>query len=318
MSNRDPFAEQREQAIALLQEHGLNHIAREIEKHISDFDVGRKMIEYIENEAVPYIGEYGSVSIGKSTVLAIGVMSKHAAEIRNQFGIESDNDVLEIATRLNAAATRLAAMNRVLEAEVKAYRGAALNYSPEPAIPDDPEHPHIVKGEFQSDKYPKTPRGKVPLSIKDPLAMDLLWEYAQRHRQIDRDFSNDLEFALRKEGFTPTQPTFGWETTKYGRRRTKELYIIDVENGVRDEIRPFEAADMLKVGWYTSPPWLAEVAEALGQNGLALNWNQMLEAVKQLKGSCTEWQESAAMACTSPDPKCTCSGCSYAREKNTG
>lgn len=45
--------------------------------------------------------------------------------------------------------------------------------------------PHIVNGEFQSDKYPNCPRGKVPLSVKDPTAQDLLWEYAQRRRAVE-------------------------------------------------------------------------------------------------------------------------------------
>jgi hypothetical protein len=53
---------------------------------------------------------------------------------------------------------------------------------------------HIVDGEFQSDKYPTTPRGKVPLSVKDPTAQDLLWEYALRRRSVDAEFSDDLEF----------------------------------------------------------------------------------------------------------------------------
>ena len=34
------------------------------------------------------------------------------------------------------------------------------------------------KGEFQSDKYPTCPPGKVPLSVKDKMAQDLLWIYA--------------------------------------------------------------------------------------------------------------------------------------------
>jgi hypothetical protein len=63
--------------------------------------------------------------------------------------------------------------------------------------------PHIVDGEFQSDKYPTCPRGKVPLSVKDPMAQDLLWEYAQRRRLVDSEFSDDLEFALRAAGFEP-------------------------------------------------------------------------------------------------------------------
>ena len=60
---------------------------------------------------------------------------------------------------------------------------------------------HIVNGEFQSDKYPKCPPGKVPLSTKDPMAQDLLWEYAQRRRAVDSEFSDDLEWALKDRGF---------------------------------------------------------------------------------------------------------------------
>jgi hypothetical protein len=62
---------------------------------------------------------------------------------------------------------------------------------------------HLIDGEFQSDKYPTTPRGKVPLSTKDPLAQDLLWEYAQRRRAVDAEFSDDLETALRLAGYVP-------------------------------------------------------------------------------------------------------------------
>jgi hypothetical protein len=67
---------------------------------------------------------------------------------------------------------------------------------------------HLIEGEFQSDKYPTTPRGKVPLSCKDPDAQDLLWEYAQRHRARDAEFSRDLEQALRNAGYVPPEP--GW------------------------------------------------------------------------------------------------------------
>jgi hypothetical protein len=62
---------------------------------------------------------------------------------------------------------------------------------------------HIIDGEFQSDKYPTCPSGKVPLSVKDPTAQDLLWEYAQRRRAVDAEFSEDLETALKNAGFVP-------------------------------------------------------------------------------------------------------------------
>ncbi len=62
---------------------------------------------------------------------------------------------------------------------------------------------HIIDGEFQSDKYPTTPRGKVPLSVKDKTAQDLLWTYAQRRRAVDAEFADDLETALRAAGYRP-------------------------------------------------------------------------------------------------------------------
>lgn len=57
---------------------------------------------------------------------------------------------------------------------------------------------------FKSDKYQECPAGKVPLSVKDPDAQPLLWEYAQLHRKKDPEFSDDLETALRNAGFVPS------------------------------------------------------------------------------------------------------------------
>lgn len=67
----------------------------------------------------------------------------------------------------------------------------------------DPDHPHLIDGQFQSDKYPTCPRSKVPLSCKDRTAQDLLWEYAQRRRTVDAEFSADMEEALRLAGYVP-------------------------------------------------------------------------------------------------------------------
>lgn len=60
---------------------------------------------------------------------------------------------------------------------------------------------HLIGGEFQSDKYPETPRGFVPLKCTDPMAQDLLWEYARRRRSVDAVFADDLEEALRLKGY---------------------------------------------------------------------------------------------------------------------
>jgi len=66
---------------------------------------------------------------------------------------------------------------------------------------------HLIDGEFQSDKYPTTPRGKVPLSVKDPTAQDLLWEYADRRQAVDAEFSTDLRAALLAKGYHPAHVT---------------------------------------------------------------------------------------------------------------
>lgn len=69
---------------------------------------------------------------------------------------------------------------------------------------------HIVNGQFQSDKYPTCPPGKVPLSVNDESAQDLLWEYAQRRRCIDAEFSDDLETALLEKGYNPIVSAALW------------------------------------------------------------------------------------------------------------
>jgi hypothetical protein len=74
---------------------------------------------------------------------------------------------------------------------------------------------HIDKtGRFQSDKYPSCPAGKVPLSIEDATAQDLLWEYAQRRREVDAEFAADLELCLRAAGYkpAPAMPEYSGQT----------------------------------------------------------------------------------------------------------
>ena len=66
---------------------------------------------------------------------------------------------------------------------------------------------HLIDGEFQSDKYPSTPRGFVPLKVSDPAAQPHLWRYAQGHVRKDMEFSADLMEALRLKGYKPAEPT---------------------------------------------------------------------------------------------------------------
>ena len=74
------------------------------------------------------------------------------------------------------------------------------------------EHLVEVDGvlEIQSDKYPTTPAGLVPLKTTDPDARDLLWIYAKRHEEKDPDFSADILqqlLAMTQDPTTCQRPT---------------------------------------------------------------------------------------------------------------
>jgi RNA 3'-terminal phosphate cyclase len=86
---------------------------------------------------------------------------------------------------------------------------------------------HLIDGEFQSDKYPTCPRGKVPLSVKDPSAQDLLWEYAQRRRFVDQEFADDLETALSLAKFNK------YRVFNIRGELLKIIDLIDVQGGLQ-------------------------------------------------------------------------------------
>lgn len=93
-------------------------------------------------------------------------------------------------------------------------------------------------GKFQSDKYPTCPAGKVPLSVKDPTAQDLLWEYAQRRRVVDAEFADDLEFALIDAGYVAPGPKHDLELSD---REAEGLEMIRTGNVT--SVSKAEAAD---------------------------------------------------------------------------
>ena len=78
---------------------------------------------------------------------------------------------------------------------------------------------HLIEDEFQSDKFPETPRGLCPLSPGDPMAQDLLWEYARRRRKVDKEFSEDLEDALSLKGYVDD----GISSSEYLKERNRVL-----------------------------------------------------------------------------------------------
>jgi hypothetical protein len=61
---------------------------------------------------------------------------------------------------------------------------------------------HLIHGQFKSDKYAWCPPGFLALKLTDRTAQPLIWEYAQQHRPIDSDLSDDLETALRNAGYS--------------------------------------------------------------------------------------------------------------------
>jgi hypothetical protein len=84
----------------------------------------------------------------------------------------------------------------------------------------------------------------VPLSVKDEMAQDLLWEYAQRHRSVDAEFSDDLEKALHLAG--------------YRRRRRAEA-----QKDLAAQEAVVTAAKTMS--WQCRMEFLADIASAMGR-----------------------------------------------------
>lgn len=95
----------------------------------------------------------------------------------------------------------------------------------------DADNPHLVHGKFQSDKYPTCPPDKVPLSVKDPLAQDLLWVYAQRRRTVGPDFSDAVERRVLENGFLPHAPQPIETAPRNGSMLRLLVDYADAENG---------------------------------------------------------------------------------------
>ncbi len=106
---------------------------------------------------------------------------------------------------------------------------------------------HIVDGEFQSDKYPTCPRGKVPLAVKDPTAQDLLWEYAQRRRSVDSEFSSDLEAALREVGYITNEEAAALRKSFFEGLKDVECTIAEL--GI---LAGLGYVTLYETGWYAN------------------------------------------------------------------
>ncbi len=93
-------------------------------------------------------------------------------------------------------------------------------------------------GEFQSDKYPTTPAGKVPLSVYDTTAQDLLWEYAQRRRSVDAEFSSDLEASLLRAGYRNRHMTLATRLTARSQAPGQDGATSGDDGGASSDVPP--------------------------------------------------------------------------------
>jgi hypothetical protein len=84
------------------------------------------------------------------------------------------------------------------------------------------------EGEFKSDKYEWCPPGFVALKLTDKDAQPFLFGYAQVHRPRDRDFSDDLETALRTKGFVPLDEVY-LRDLKHAKQAWVEIFAKRLE-----------------------------------------------------------------------------------------
>ena len=59
------------------------------------------------------------------------------------------------------------------------------------------------RGVFQSDKYPWCNKGFLALKFTDKTAQPWIWGYALLRGVIDREFQEDVHYALNKLGYRP-------------------------------------------------------------------------------------------------------------------
>lgn len=67
-----------------------------------------------------------------------------------------------------------------------------------------PRRPHLTqRGVFKSNKYPWCKAGFLPLKLTDETAQSWMWGYALLRGVVDREFLEDVHYALDKLGYRP-------------------------------------------------------------------------------------------------------------------
>jgi hypothetical protein len=84
-----------------------------------------------------------------------------------------------------------------------------------------------AEGEFQSDKYPTCPAGKFPISTKDPLGQDLLWEYALRTE--DEELGQDLKAAILNHTGGKVPSPLRWSKDVWNRAIQECLRVVNID-----------------------------------------------------------------------------------------
>ena len=69
-------------------------------------------------------------------------------------------------------------------------------------MPNKQKRPHLTqRGVFRSDKYEWCKPGFLALKFTDPMAQDLIDEYAYRRAAVDQEFTEDVYTALHNVGY---------------------------------------------------------------------------------------------------------------------
>jgi hypothetical protein len=98
------------------------------------------------------------------------------------------------------------------------------------------------EGQFQSDKYPRTPPDLVPLKVTDPDAQALLWAYSVLHFTRDPEFANDLQQRLTDVGYVPPANADWTKPPK----RTDRTPFDDAAARRREEARRDSTAEAIR------------------------------------------------------------------------
>jgi hypothetical protein len=101
---------------------------------------------------------------------------------------------------------------------------------------------------------PATQTGDIPISVKDPIAQDLLWELSIRYIGKDAEFAVKLQADLIASGFDPPKPVRIGDTVQHIRTNEK-LRVCSFTSSACNDFWATEVGDNLELhGSFALPP----------------------------------------------------------------